>query len=436
MGKAELRQRARVEKNRRIRESLQTTRERRQAQRPITVLCKLQNLSKRKISMLRRAFLEAKWLWNWLVEDPGRLKLELNKVEEVWVRAGERTECRSLEILGSQTKQAIGAKAAEAFRSVAALRQNGHRAGRVGFKRFFSCIPFKQPGKDFEIRGNRVRLQNLGWFRVLGTHQIPENAEIAKAELLWKPSGFYIAVTAYIPKDTSPPRRDRKGRIRLPRAERFGKPTAVDLGVHDQVALPNGLKVRWEVPESPRLKRLQRRLARKKKGSRNRQRTLQLLRREHERVTNRRRECINRMFGFLRLYEAVTFHDDHIAAWQRVFGGRIQHSSPGALRRRMRAILPTLEVGCREPTTKTCAECGSVQEMALGERIFRCRECGWETDRDTNAALNILRIGLGLRNGHTDGAVPPDWRELTPPELEAAGRILGASPWIRLSFPQ
>jgi len=59
---------------------------------------------------------------------------------------------------------------------------------------------------NLDFAGNRVRIQKLGKFRVLGLHQIPADAEIANAVLLRKPSGYYLHVTCYLPKDsrTSP----------------------------------------------------------------------------------------------------------------------------------------------------------------------------------------------------------------------------------------
>mgnify|MGYP001250906567 FL=1 len=50
-----------------------------------------------------------------------------------------------------------------------------------------------------------------------------------------------------------------------------------------------------------------------------------------------------------------------------------------------------------------------------------------------NAALVILKKGLGLG---PDQAVGLDRPELKPPEREAAARILGSNPYIRVSFPQ
>ncbi|MEX1337108.1 hypothetical protein AB1399_06590, partial [Hydrogenibacillus schlegelii] len=65
-------------------------------------------------------------------------------------------------------------------------------------------------------------------------------------------------------------------------------------------------------------------------------------------------------------------------------------------------------------------------------RVIKC-ECGWTCDRDVNAAMVILRKGLGLS---PDRAVGLDRPELKPPEKKAAARILGASPYIRVSFLQ
>jgi putative transposase len=53
-----------VNKAEKIKNALQETKERRKGQRPVVFQLKLQNLSKEKEEDLRRAFLEAKWLYN------------------------------------------------------------------------------------------------------------------------------------------------------------------------------------------------------------------------------------------------------------------------------------------------------------------------------------------------------------------------------------
>jgi putative transposase len=45
-------------------------------------------------------------------------------------------------------------------------------------------------------------------------------------------------------------------------------------------------------------------------------------------------------------------------------------------------------------TSQTCSKCGYIQKMPLNKRIYCCPKCGQQIDRDHNAAINILRLGL------------------------------------------
>jgi len=48
-------------------------------------------------------------------------------------------------------------------------------------------------------------------------------------------------------------------------------------------------------------------------------------------------------------------------------------------------------------SSKICSSCGNRKEqLKLSERVYRCQECGFEEDRDLNAAINIEREGVRL----------------------------------------
>ncbi|MEA5521420.1 zinc ribbon domain-containing protein [Limnoraphis robusta] len=49
------------------------------------------------------------------------------------------------------------------------------------------------------------------------------------------------------------------------------------------------------------------------------------------------------------------------------------------------------------PSTKTCSSCGHVQEIALKERVFNCKNCGVSIDRDLNASLNLELMPEAIR---------------------------------------
>jgi putative transposase len=265
-----------------------------------------------------------------------------------------------------------------------------------------------------------VRIQKLGTFRVLGLHQIPPEAEIANAVLVQKPSGYYLHVTCYLPKESFP-------------RQIIGEAIAIDLGVHAKLTLSNGVKIDFELRETERLKALQRKLAKTKKGSTNRRKLRFLLRREHEKIARRRRDVHNKVLAFLKGYKEVVFQEDFVKGWASLFGGQVHSSGVGGLKARLSDSLATpIPVERYEPTTKECFACGRLHELSLGDRVLEC-ECGWTCDRDRNAALVILRKGLGLS---PDQAVGLDRPELTPLEREAITRILGSSPYIRVSLPR
>ena len=47
------------------------------------------------------------------------------------------------------------------------------------------------------------------------------------------------------------------------------------------------------------------------------------------------------------------------------------------------------------PSSKTCSNCGCIKEsLKLSERTYKCNECGFTIDRDLNASINILNVGL------------------------------------------
>ena len=411
-----------MDKAEKIKRALQETKERRKGQRPVVFQLKLQNLSREKERDLRRAFLEAKWLYNWLVSDTQRLDLPANKVREVEVKVRDGFENRELLLLGSQVKQEIADRLRDNLKALARLKEKGHKVGGLKYRPFVNSIPLKQHGVTFslDLGRNKVRIQKLGTFRVLGLRQIPPEAEIASAVLVQKPCGYYLHVTCYVPKESFS-------------RQIIGEGVAVDFGVHAKLTLSNGIKIDFELRETERLKTLQRKFERTKKGSKNRKKLRFLLRKEYERLARRRRDVHDKVLAFLKGYKEVVFQEDFVKGWTSLFGGQVHSSGIGGRKARLKNSLATpIPVERYQPTTKECFACGRLHKLSLGDRVLEC-ECGWVRDRDQNAALVILRKGLGLS---PDQAVGLDRPELTPLEREAVTRILGSNPYIRVSLPR
>jgi putative transposase len=246
--------------------------------------------------------------------------------------------------------------------------------------------------------------------------QLPSDCEIANAQLIKKPSGYYVYLTCYVPKEHF-----ERGKIR--------GAIGIDFGVANKLTLSNGLFIDFEVKESKRLKRLQKELARKKKGSKNWGKVLRKLQREYERLTNIRRDIHNKLLALFRHYGVVVYQDDDIKAWyEGWFGSQIHHAGIGMLKARLMANLATIPVGRFEATTQECCVCGLRQKLSLSARVYHCPNCGNTINRDLNSAINILKKGLDLSQNQVVGADHP---ELTPVERALVAKILGSNPYIK-----
>jgi transposase len=267
-------------------------------------------------------------------------------------------------------------------------------------------------------------------------HQIPDDVEFAKGELIRKPSGYYLYVTAYLSKRPNTVK-TKEGKIKEKYVEHFNKPLGIDFGVKNELTLSNGMQLNFEVKETERLKRLQRQLARKKgfrkgeKKSNNFIKTLNKIRREYEGLFNIRKDIENKILAFIGLYDSVYMQDDNIKSWHSgLFGKQIQSTSIGRIKARLSNNLETLVLVDRFlPTTQTCSQCLHKQKVSLSDRVFKCEVCGFEIDRDVNSARNMVLFGET-----TPKNLPKDFWEVTPVEREASARILGSNPYIRVSY--
>ncbi len=405
-----------------IRQSLKQTKEKRKLQTPKVFQLKLQNLSKSDIKTLERLFLEAKWFYNYLIADiDSRLNKLSEKLKVVEIKTPNGFEKRKLKLLGSQVKQGIIERIKNSLKALKTLKEQGYKVGKLQFKSDFKSIPLKQFGITYKIdfERNRIKVQGIRkWFRVLGLHQIPKNSEIVNAFLVKKPSGFYLYVVCYLWREEV---------LREIKQKQTSIPVGIDLGIKYQLTLTTGERFKWYIPETKRLKRLQKILVRKRKGSKNYQKVKKLIQKEWEYIKNRRKDTINKVISYLKRFPFIAVQRDDIKGWHKgLFGKEVQNTGIGGITARLKylATLILVEfVPKYEATTQNCCRCGFKQRIGLNERTYKCPKCGLEIDRDLNGAWNILKIGLkqlAKKNkalaDRLKSALPVDRGEVTPVE--------------------
>ncbi len=400
-----------------VRETLKRTREKRKRQVPRVYQLKFQNLTAKDREVLDRLFLEAKWLYNYVIANlENRLMGDTWKLKEVEIKTPEGFEKREIKQLSSQMRQGIVERIKRSLFSLKRAKEKGIKIGKLSFKSEIRSIPLKQYGITYKISGdkNRVKIQGIKKkFRVLGLHQIPETGEFAEAQLIKKPSGYYLHLVCYIPKEEV---------LREIKEKQVREPVGIDLGIKHQITLSTGEKFSWYIPETKRLKKLQKALSRKQRGSKNYWKVRQLIRKEWEYINNRRRDVQNKVTSHLKKFSLIAIQNDNIKSWKEgYFGKQIQNTGIGGITARLKTLatlIPVFFVGRHEPTTQTCSLCGHRQKISLSERTFKCQNCGKKIDRDINSARNILQIAIEKLKGEgkLPKTLPVGSGEVTPVE--------------------
>ena len=152
-----------------------------------------------------------------------------------------------------------------------------------------------------------------------------------------------------------------------------------------------------------RLRRLQRNLSRKTKGSNRREQAKRKVARLHMRVTNQRRAVQHELSDFLtKAYQHLVIED--LAVGNMVKNRRLARAISDAgwyeLRRQIeyKANLRgnTVTIAPRfYPSSRKCNACKTVKsDLKLDDRTYHCSACGHVQDRDEHAADNLEDYGL------------------------------------------
>lgn len=280
--------------------------------------------------------------------------------------------------------------------------------------RFFSNCKAKKPGKkgypQFKKQTRSVEYKTSGWklssdkrcltftdgfaagtFRLLGSRDLHfyTPSEIKRVRVIRRADGYYAQLC-----------------IDIERTEEVtptGKAIGLDVGLNHfytdstGATVPNPRDLRQS---EKALKRLQKRVSRKKKGSSNRKKAINRLGRKHLKVSRQRKDfAIKTALCVVKSSDFVAYEDIQVrnmvknhklaksisdAAWSQ-FAQWLQYFG-NVYGKTVVAVAP-------QYTSQDCSTCGNSVKKSLSVRSHIC-SCGTVLDRDHNAALNILAKGL------------------------------------------
>lgn len=333
----------------------------------------------------------ARWLYNRALDyrrkrwNESRYTVTYNEQSAMWREwRNEEPDDNPLRLLNMSAGQQVLRRLDKAYREFKAGKR-----GKPRFKgwRFFNTINYK-PGDGAGLENGRLYIQNVGLLRI-EWHREPPDGVLKNVILTRKPSGWYVAFQIECAD--------------VEIAPSLNPAVGIDMGIYHALALSDGTVI-----DSPhylrqslkRLKRLQRKVARRKHGSTGRKEAVELLAKEHEHIANQRRDFWHKVTCWLvATYGVIVLEELGLAFMLRNEKlARAAHDVGLGMFREIldyKAIQAGVTVFTVNPrqTSQKCSTCGELVPKDLSVRVHGCPHCGFTADRDVNAALNILGLG-------------------------------------------
>lgn len=352
--------------------------------------------------LLSQAFGNARFIYNW----------GLQRKKDEWENNEKNLSCfdlcKELTALKKQDEYAwLNNSAAESLQQ--SLR-NMDSAYKMFFKTKNGYPKFKSKKNNhdsikfvnnikIDYNTHRINIARVGSVRFCENQTIPDDKDtkIGTLTITRDHCGDYWATIVVD---------DGKGQVA--KAE-IHEDTAVgiDLGVNDYAILSDGTK--YGNPEflekgQKRLAGLQRGLSKMQKGSKNYEKMRLKIARLNRDIANRRNDFIHKLtHKLLSEYDTVCLEDLDVQGLleksYHKLAGSIASVAWSEFRRQIeykaemlgKNVIP---IGRFEPSSKTCSNCGYVNNSLGKAREWTCPVCGEHHDRDVNAAINIKAMAL------------------------------------------
>jgi transposase len=347
----------------------------------------------------------ARYVWNLAVEQHAHWRPGRGNAPGYLEQGRQLTAARAGHpwlAAGSQTVQQQALR--DFARAMAAFYDSGNPAGRPSWRKAGRDDGFRivgRRGRQWDVRrvsrkAGQVWVPKAGWVRFRWSRAVPPGAKSYRVTM--DRAGRWHVAFAVIPAPVPAPG--------------HGQVVGIDRGVAVSAALSTGDLLRCPAlaaRERRRLRRLQRRLARAKRGSNRRGRVKHAIARLRARESDRRKDWAEKVStGIARRFDVIRVEDLQIKNMTRSAKGTrgdpgrnvrakaglnrgILGSGWGLLVRRLQDKAPgRVEKIKPHYTSQRCSACGHVDARSReSQPRFVCTACGFAGNADVNAARNI-----------------------------------------------
>jgi putative transposase len=360
------------------------------------------DLNDQQVTACRQHAGAARWAYNWGLQvkqerykatkkSPTAIDLhrELNalkKTEVPWMY--QVSKCAPQEALRN-----LDAAFAHFFRRCA-LKKQGKWKGKLGYPQFKTRKKglggFRLTGR-IVVSDKAIELPRLGRLRLKEHEYLPTGSgvQILSATVSEQAGHWYVSVQVEEEQVV---------------AHNTGPVVGIDLGIKSLATLSDG-----EVIPNPRhlkrrlkkLKRLQRAVSRRQKGSQNRKKAVRKLARLHRQIKHQRSNTLHQVTTRLAKTKSMLVLEDLNV------GGMLKNhhlaqaiGDMGFAEFKRQLLYKASWYGSSviladrwEPSSKRCSGCSWIDaDLTLADLTFHCEQCGLALDRDLNAAINLEKL--------------------------------------------
>lgn len=276
------------------------------------------------------------------------------------------------------------------------------KIGKPSFKKKGSRQSYRLPNQKFRIVGDKIRLEKIGFVKIVIDRDIPEGSKILSCTVSRNCSGQYFVSIAV---DTN-----------ISIKPKTGKEVGIDLGIKEFATLSDNTvfeNQKYLRNNQSKIQRIQKHLSKKVRGS-SRYKKLKLrLAKLHNHIANSRSNYIHNITSYLvNNYDIICIEDLNVSGMikNHCLASSVSDASFSMFRSQLEYKCgwygkKLVVIDRFYPSSKTCSCCGwRDPDLKLSDRVFKCENCGNEMDRDLNAAINIKRVGVDILYNRTQSS--------------------------------
>ena len=348
--------------------------------------------TKKQAKILQGQLDECRWLYNELLEQRklahDEIDTSLSKYQQSMFLPFLKEERPALAQVHSQVLQNVVDRLDKAFQAFFRRCKSNEKPGFPRFRGMHRYNSFCYPQSGFAVIGKELKLSKIGSIRIKMHRQI--EGEIKTCTLRKNASGDWdVSLSCEVKIDPSPPKQEAIG---------------IDVGLSHFATLSNGQEIanpRFFRQGEKALAKAQRKLSKLKKGTPERRKQGKATAKIHEKISNQRKDfCHKESKKIVDQYQYICLEDLNIK--NMIEGSHFAKNITDASWNQFRQFLTYKaaeagrKLGLANPayTTQDCSQCGHRERKELSDRKHNCSQCGYRTDRDHNAAQNILALGL------------------------------------------